>query len=83
MEEISNKDLLGEIAILNGKLNILVSLFERVETLVISCAGLSVKSRRKFINRAKDDFKDIREKIGEFENHSRKMWQEGNADGEL
>lgn len=82
MEEISNLDLAKEIGILNGKMDIFISLFERVEYKFIAAIQLPREQFNKEVAKIKKDYEEIRELVKKYDVEVREQLK-GVADGEL
>ena len=82
MEEISNLDLAKEIGILNGKMDIFISLFERVEYKFIATIPLPREQFNKEVSKIKKDYEEIRELVKRYDSEVREQLK-GVVDGEL
>lgn len=67
MEEKDRDNLFKMIVVLNGKLNICLNLFERLEGRMIALSGVNRDSFRKMTDECKKDYAEVRDVFGSFD----------------
>lgn len=67
MEEKDRDNLFKMIVMLNGKLNICLNLFERLESRMIALSGVERDSFRKMTDECKKDYAEVRDVFGSFD----------------
>jgi hypothetical protein len=59
--------LIKEVTVLNGKINICLSLFERLENRMIALSGVGRDAFRRFTDECKKDYEEVRDVFGSFD----------------
>ncbi len=67
MEEKDRDNLFKMIVMLNGKLNICLNLFERLESRMIGLSGVERDSFREMTDGCKKDYAEVRDVFGSFD----------------